>query len=123
LLGGLKVLVVEDEPTIALYLRDIIETAEGEVVGSCASLKEWRDLVRRGSEIDAAVLDVNLADGEVTPILEALRSRDVPTVVYTGGAGLPSSVRERHRDVHVLQKPVHPGRLLGELRRVSRGSR
>jgi hypothetical protein len=66
--------------------------------------------------LDAAVLDVNLADGSVTPILEALSARGIPTVIYTGGV-VPEDVRHRHPDLIALSKPVLPARLIGELRK------
>ncbi len=69
--------------------------------------------------MDAAILDVNLEDGDLTPVLEALRAQRVPVLVYTGGE-LPPKLRERHPDLIVLHKPVQPGRLLLELKRVRR---
>ncbi|GEO18637.1 hypothetical protein MAE02_63330 [Microvirga aerophila] len=53
----------------------------------------------------------------VTPVLEALSARGVPTVVYTGSA-IPEDVRKRHPDLITLSKPVLPARLIGELRRL-----
>jgi hypothetical protein len=65
--------------------------------------------------------DMNLSDGPVTPVLEALNARDIPTVVYTGGA-VPEDVRQRHPDLVTLGKPVLPARLIGEIRKVIAGS-
>jgi hypothetical protein len=64
-----------------------------------------------------AVLDVNVRDGAITPVLEALHARRIPTVIYTGGA-LPEDVRRRHPDLTVLSKPIRTARLIAELRRV-----
>ncbi len=120
MLNGLRVLVVEDDPAIATDISDLIERAEGEVIGPVGSLREARQAVKTDQGIDAAVLDVNLSDGDITPVLEALRARKVGVVVYTGSAGLPSGAGERHPDVVVLQKPVQPGRLVGEIQRACR---
>ena len=117
MLNGLRVLVVEDHPAIAMDIGDLIDRAGGEVVGPVGSLHEARQTVKADHAIDAAVLDVNLSDGDVTPVLESLRARKVGVVVYTGSAGLPSGVGERHPDIVVLQKPVQPGRLIGEIQR------
>jgi DNA-binding NtrC family response regulator len=122
MLSGLHVLVVEDDPTIAADISDLIERAEGQVLGPVNSLREAQQLLRSGQFIDAAVLDVNLGDGEITPVLEALRSRKVGVVIYTGGAGLPPRVGERHPDLVVLQKPVQPGRLVSEIQRAHRNA-
>jgi hypothetical protein len=63
------------------------------------------------------VLDVNVRDGAITPVLEALHARRIPTVIYTGGA-LPKYMRRRHPDLTVLSKPIRTARLIAELRRV-----
>jgi DNA-binding NtrC family response regulator len=118
LLNGLNVLVVEDDPTIAMYLQDVIERAEGNLVATLGSLSDARVFLGTARPVDAAVLDVNLSDGEVTPVLEALRARGTPVVIYTADAALPRRVAERHPDVLVLHNPVQPGRLTGELRRL-----
>ena len=85
-------------------------------VGPASSVREARQLIRDVTVLDAAVLDVNLADGSVTPILEALSARGIPTVIYTGGV-VPEDVRRRHPDLIALSKPVLPARLIGELRK------
>jgi len=120
MLNGLRVLVVEDDPAIATDISDLIERAEGEVIGPVGSIREARQAVKAEQAIDAAVLDVNLGDGDVTPVRESLRARNVGVVVYTGSAGLPSGVGERHPDVVGLQKPVQAGRLGGEIQRARR---
>jgi DNA-binding NtrC family response regulator len=120
MLNGLRVLVVEDDSAIAMDISELIERAEGEVVGPVGSLQEAKQTVKADQAIDAAVLDVNLRDGDITPVLESLLARRVGVVVYTGSAGLPSGVGERHPNIVVLQKPVQPGRLVGEIQRACR---
>ena len=116
MLSGCRVLVIEDEPIIAEDLRDALTAAEAIVVGPVASVGEARRILKGGTAVDAALLDVNLTDGEVTPVLEALRARRVPVVIYTGGS-LPKGVLQRHPDLLALSKPFLPARLIGELRR------
>jgi len=120
MLSGLRVLVVEDDPGIATDITDLVERAEGSVVGPVGSLQQARQVLKSEQPIDVAVLDVNLSDGDVTPVLEALRARRVGIVIYTGGNGLPPKLAERHPDLTVLQKPVQPGRLVGEIQRAHR---
>jgi DNA-binding NtrC family response regulator len=115
MLDGTQVLVVEDEPIAAMDIAGIIEDAQGQVVGPAGTVAEARRIIRSRA-VDVALLDINLADGEVTPILEALRAHGVPTIVYTGGE-LPARMRERHPELKVLQKPALPARLVGEIRR------
>ena len=116
MLAGYRVLVVEDEALIALGISEMLTDAEGVPVGPAASIREARQLIRNVAVLDAAVLDVNLADGSVTPILEALSARGIPTVIYTGGV-VPEDVRQRHPNLIALSKPVLPARLIGELRK------
>jgi len=117
MLSGSRVLVVEDEALIAEEIRLLLVEAEGVPVGPVSSLSEARRIVKEGTHLDAALLDVNLADGQITPVLESLNARGVPTLVYTGGS-LPEGVRQRHPDLVALSKPVAPARLIGELRRL-----
>jgi DNA-binding NtrC family response regulator len=116
MLAGSRVLVVEDEALIALGISEMLTDAEGVPFGPAASIREARQLIRNVAVLDAAVLDVNLADGSVTPILEALSARGIPTVIYTGGV-VPEDVRQRHPNLIALSKPVLPARLIGELRK------
>ncbi len=118
MLSGFRVLVVEDEALVAEDLSDTIRKAEGVVVGPAATVREARAILKGGTAIDVAVLDVNVSDGTVTPVLEALRARHIPILVYTG-RDIPDDVRRRHPDLTVLTKPVRPARLIAELRRVS----
>ena len=104
--------------SISAMLRD----AEAVPVGPASSVREARHLIRDVAVLDAAVLDVNLADGSVTPILEALSARGIPTEIYTGGV-VPEDVRHRHPDLVALSKPVLPARLIGELRKAIGPSR
>jgi DNA-binding NtrC family response regulator len=122
MLAGCRVLVVEDEALIAMGISAMLTEAEAVPVGPACSVREARQLIRDVAVLDAAVLDVNLADGSVTPILESLSARGIPTVVYTGGV-VPEDVRHRHPDLIALSKPVLPARLIGELRKAIGTSR
>lgn len=121
MLAGCRVLVVEDEALVAEAITELLVEAEGVPVGPAATVHEARLLIRQGTPLDAALLDVNLSDGLVTPILEALSARGIPTVVYTGGA-VPADVRQRQPDLIALSKPVLPARLVGELRKLMSGA-
>ena len=113
MLDGTQVLIVEDEPVIAIEIAEIVQEANGDVVGPAHSVGEARNLIR-SRPIDVALLDINLPDGQITPIVEALRAQHVPTIIYTGGE-LPATVKARHPDLRVLQKPALPARLVAEI--------
>ncbi len=118
MISGFRVLVVEDEAVVASDIAEMIKDAEGAVIGPFSSVQEARAFLKEKVPVDAAVLDVNLKDGTITPVLESLRARGIPTVVYTGGT-VPDDVRRRHPDLVSLSKPVRPARLIAELRRAS----
>jgi hypothetical protein len=59
--------------------------------GRCVLLVEDEAIVA-----DAAILDLNVADGEITPVLEMLLARGLPVVAYTEG-NLPEAMHKAAR--------------------------
>src|SRR5881628_2118150 len=111
-LSRCKVLIVEDQLIVALDIQVAVEDANGEVVGPAATVREALELLR-GEEVDAAILDANLPDGDVTPVAEELIARGIPVVINTGVA-LPLKLR-RHSDLRVFRIPIAPMCLVREL--------
>jgi hypothetical protein len=64
--------------------------------------------------VQAAVLDVNLSDRDVTPIAELLIEGGIPVIFYSGLA-LPVALRERYPSASVYKKPTPPVQLLNKL--------
>jgi DNA-binding NtrC family response regulator len=118
MLSGCRVLVAEDDALVAEEISNTLSAAEGIVIGPVGSVREARARLNDGTTIDAALLDLTLKDGAITPVLETLLARGLPVVVYTGGV-IPDAVRARHPGLRELSKPVPPARLIAELRRVS----
>jgi len=101
--GAQKILIVEDEPLIAMMLEDFLDALDREVAGTADSVASALALVEAGG-IDAAIMDVNLRGGETSwPIADALAARGIPFVLATGGAG--DMIHESYRDRPVLSKP------------------
>ena len=67
-----RILIVEDEPFIAWDLAQAVESAGGIVIGPAATVVQALALVQ-ASVLEAAILDVNLPDGHIGPVLETLR--------------------------------------------------
>ncbi|WP_395708178.1 response regulator [Reyranella sp.] len=107
------ILIVEDEPYIALDLAMAVEDAAGRVVGPVGSATEALALLARG-EVAGAILDVNLRDGDVVPVLDVLLERGIPLAIQTG-AGLPSDFRQRYPALTVHTKPTSPASLIEEI--------
>ncbi|RCS24956.1 response regulator [Phyllobacterium salinisoli] len=101
-----RVLVVEDEVFVALDMAATIEDANGTVVGPVSTIRQALSLLR-DNEVDAAILDVNLPDGDIEPVVAALSDRHVFMVIYTGG-GLPDELAKRYPELTVFHKPTPP---------------
>ena len=111
-LDQVRVLVVEDEVFIAFDLAYAVEQAGGITVGPASTVAQALTLIAKGG-IHAAILDVNLPDGHIGPVLEALPP-DLAVVVHTG-VGLPSDIRARFPHVPVFLKPTPPAELTAHL--------
>ena len=103
--GNLKttrsILVLEDEPFIAMMLQDELEALGIHVVGPVNNLKSAITLAAT-SDLDGALLDLNINGEYATDVANTLRARGVPFIFVTGydrPAGL------RYREVPVLHKP------------------
>ncbi|AKA85988.1 hypothetical protein AYK59_15150 [Pseudomonas synxantha] len=99
---GTKVLLVEDEGTIAMLIEEMLEDLECTLVASVAQLEKAMQ-VARVVDVDLAILDVNLAGERVFPVAQILRRRHIPFLFSTGygNSGLP----EEFKDCQVLHKP------------------
>jgi two-component system, response regulator PdtaR len=80
---GRRLLIVEDELLIALELQSIVEQLGGTVVGPAGSVEDALQFLSETTP-NAALLDVTLRDGRVTPVAQACRDRSVPFALVTG---------------------------------------
>ena len=98
----LRVLIVEDEMTIALLLEEMVEDLGHEVAGLAMRLPQAMELAQ-SRPIDLAILDVNL-DGHMSyPVAEVLEGRGVPYVFATGYGA--TGIDTRYRDGVIVKKP------------------
>ena len=102
-LNGRRVLVVEDESLVAMLLETILEDMGCTPVGPASNIDDGAAMARDTTELDAALLDVNVAGRQVFPVAEALKARGVPFVFSTGygEGGLP----DEWRGNPTIQKP------------------
>ena len=96
------VLLMEDNPVLGLEGAFALEDEGATVKGPLARLEAGLELID-GERPDAAILDVELADGEVFPLAERLRERGVPFVFYTA-RGSEGHMRARAGDAPVVSK-------------------
>lgn len=103
ILKDAKVLIVEDEPFIALDTALAVEQAGGIPIGPAGTVSEALEMIRR-ERPQAAILDVDLPDGTIDAVLEALYP-EVPVIIYTG-KGMPDHLSQVFSDVPVFRKPT-----------------
>ena len=98
-----SILIVEDEPLIAMMLEDFLDSLGHTVVGTCESVEDAMAKIDEGG-FDVAIVDVHLKNGEhVWPVADRLSQEGVPFVLATGGHIEPPP--ERHASAPVLAKP------------------
>jgi CheY-like chemotaxis protein len=115
-LDGLRVLVVEDEMMVSMLIEDMLTDLGCTIIGPASRLDEALVLARE-TELDCAVLDVNLGGQPIFPLADLLREKGAPFAFATGygDAGL----RDVDKGAPVLQKPFREAdlaRVLGELK-------
>jgi DNA-binding NtrC family response regulator len=108
-LAGKSVLIIEDEPLIAKSVESGLQDAGAAVVKIAASISAARSVIGEGNSFDAAVVNLQVADGDASPLIGALSERRIPVVVTTGG----SIDRELlTQSVAVLRKPYREADLI-----------
>ena len=102
-MGGRNILIVEDEPLIAMRLEDFLDSLGHRVVATTDEIDEA--LARAEDDgIDVAILDVHLKDGKnIWPVADRLAARGIPFILATGGHTEPPPAV--HADAPVLAKP------------------
>jgi DNA-binding response OmpR family regulator len=79
-----NILIVEDEPLIAMMLEDFLESLGHSIAATCDSVDAAMAEVEKGG-FDVAILDVNLKGQNVWPVATRLREQGVPFVIASGG--------------------------------------
>ena len=105
-----RVLVVEDEMTVAMLIEDMVSELAYEVAAVVPRLEDAMRLL--DSEIfDIAMLDVHLNGKTVFPFAEELEEREIPFLFATayGPRGIPAKFQGHV----VLQQAVRPGGTCG----------
>jgi CheY-like chemotaxis protein len=103
LVAGRRVLVVEDEPLVAMMMRRLLDELGAETIGPFGSLPEA--FAALNQSFDAAVLDVNVAGALVYPFAEEVVRAGRPVVFLTGYES--DSIDKRFLTAPILTKPIH----------------
>lgn len=98
-----RILIVEDEPLIAMMLEDFLEAGGMAVAGVSDTVQSALAVTEEGG-VDGAILDVNLSGGEKSwPVAHALAAQGIPFLFATGGGD--GSIHEDFRDRPTINKP------------------
>jgi DNA-binding response OmpR family regulator len=109
-LSGHLILVVEDEPLVAIDIADAFTDAGAQVL-TALTLEDAMKLVETHG-LTAAVIDHALRDGLTTSdVCERLNELSVPFVVYSGFGEITGACAAGE----LVQKPASPGMLLSSL--------
>ena len=121
MLKNSRILVVEDEPLVAMLIEDALLEAGAEIAGCAGTVG---DALRRieeariGEPIDAVVLDLNLAGETALPVADRLAALGVPFLIASGdGDGCD---RGEHPDAPVVTKPFDLSEMIGSIRALCR---
>lgn len=112
-LYGRVILVAEDEAFLADNLTRLLEQSGADVLGPVSTVGGALTLLVVLDRVDAAVLDINLRDEAVYPLIDALEARCIPYVfaIDHGEADIPT----QYRDVPRWTEPYHLEDLVREL--------
>ncbi len=98
-----SILIVEDEPLIAMMLEDFLDSLGHKVVGIAETVEDAMACIDEGG-FEVAIVDVHLKHGEhVWPVADRLSDEGLPFVLATGGHIDPPPAK--HAAAPVLSKP------------------
>jgi len=100
---GLEILLVEDEALVAAMLEDMLADFGCILAGAAATVSEGLAAVAAATQIDAAILDVNLGGQKVFPVADILVARGIP-IVFSTAYG-PADLVERYPRARIIHKP------------------
>ena len=119
-LAGRMILVVEDEPLVAMSLAEEIEAVDGLVMGPANCVATALAAVGEKA-VDVAVLDVELNGVAVFPLVDVLRERSVG-LVFTSGFDA-KRIPAEYGHIELVQKPFVATEVIGAILRVLTGRR
>lgn len=99
---GKRVLVVEDDPIVAMVVEDTLRDMGLEVLVDLSLVDALSEI--ETSEFDAALIDVGLRGESAYPVMVALQERRVPFAVMSGGD--LTALAAEFPKVRMMSKPL-----------------
>jgi DNA-binding NtrC family response regulator len=118
-LKGMRVLLVEDSWQLGVALKSLLRSLDVEVDGPVATTADAEHLISEHVP-DAAVVDINLRQGERSyGLIDRLIGQGVLVIVTSGYSDLPMVPAQ----AHILEKPISEEKLIAILRAAANRSR
>ena len=102
-LTGKRILLVEDDYYMVSELAQRLAAMDVIVAAKCPGVAEALGAIAASTDLDAAILDINLSGEMVFPVADRLERLGIPFIFATGYGtqGMPEEFRSRP----ALQKP------------------
>jgi CheY-like chemotaxis protein len=97
-----RILVLVEDPVIALDLQCLLRVAGYRIVGPATTVNEIQRLIERG-DVDCAILDLDVDRRAPLPVADLLAFAEVPFVWLATGNLAAVPLRHRHRPM--VEKP------------------
>ncbi len=107
----MRILILEDDPFIALDLVAILEADGHEIVGAFDSLDEAYEHIE--DSFDYALLDVDVVGGKSFGVAKALAERSIPFAFVS--ASSPGELPHSLREAAFIPKPFEERTILASL--------
>jgi len=111
-LAGVRILLLEDEPLIALEVEDLCRESGAEEVVTRGALDEAESAL--SDKFDIAVVDLILRGKSALPLADKLVSLQIP-IVFTTGGDADAQLAERFPDAPLVKKPYNRTELIGAI--------
>jgi CheY-like chemotaxis protein len=107
-LAGRSILILEDEPLVALNVHAAFSAAGASIISAANS----REALRMISlpDLSAAIVDINLGNEDCSAVCELLSERGIPFVFYTGE--MRTDILQKWPEVPVLTKIAKKERIV-----------
>jgi CheY-like chemotaxis protein len=110
-----RVLVVEDEVMVAMYVEELLCDLGYDTVVVATGLDQALALAHEAS-LDFAVLDINLNGRQSFPVADVLQARGIP-FLFASGYG-SKGVNDNYKDAVRIQKPFRSRDLAQAINRI-----
>jgi DNA-binding response OmpR family regulator len=97
-----KVLIVEDDKSLAILLEDMLADLGHQSIGAVHSLGDATHAARK-TQADLVLLDVNLGGFSSFPVADILCKRKIPFIFLTGYG--KAGIEQKYDSASVLAKP------------------